>query len=131
VIELNQLGNRLAHLDRHNISPQARAKLLEMVRGHAAAFEREWDELRRELQPVFLSGEPENRADLKVKINNDADVARDIQTLHKLVLGVVNGIRNAFTTSSDSTDLSIESRQFWTSLIDAKHLATGITNYDR
>jgi hypothetical protein len=128
-IELKQLVDRFTHLDMRNVNPQAKAKWLEMVRGHGRGFEREWEGLRREVRQVFFEKEEWNQVDLEGKISSNADLARDTQRLNKLVLEIVEGIRHAFTTSADRTSLSIKSRQFWGNVLDAKHLAERITKY--
>jgi DNA-directed RNA polymerase specialized sigma24 family protein len=128
-IELKQLVDRFSQMDMHSVTPQARAKWLEMVRGHAAAFEREWKALNQEVQPIFLVIDAESEAGMEAQISTDADLAHGTQRLHRLALLTADGIRRAFTTSVESTNLSIKSKEFWSSVIDAKNLAARISKY--
>jgi len=46
------------NIDLRTVTPDARAKWLQMVREHAALVERETAALRQDIQPIFFSGSP-------------------------------------------------------------------------
>jgi len=126
-IELKRLVNRFANVDMRTVTPDARAKWLEMLRQHVAAFERESGLLRQEIQPVFFSGASSNVADENV-IVSDAELARAVERLHSLALSNNQAIRSTFTISSQSSS-AVKSSQFWRSLASAEKLAARIRQY--
>jgi RNA polymerase sigma factor (sigma-70 family) len=127
-IELQRLVTRFARIDMHTLTPDARAKWLEMVKEQAAAFESETAVLRQEMQPVFLSGPPITVVD-EFEIGSDADLTRAGQRLHHLALENNEAIRAAFTISSQSSAAAVKSSQFWRSLIETEKLAAQIKRY--
>jgi len=52
-IEMKRLMNRFASVDMRTVAPDARAKWLDMLHQHAAAFENQNAALRQEIQPIF------------------------------------------------------------------------------
>ncbi|MFN2531695.1 MAG: RNA polymerase sigma factor [Pyrinomonadaceae bacterium] len=128
-IQLEQIVNRFNNVDMHSVTPDARAKWLAMMRGHAAAIERELGNLSEGLQPIFLFADSLSRTAPEQDIDKDEELSRDVRRLHKLTNGVVNAIRSAFTISAKSSSVAIKSPQFWKSLIDAQTLASRIKKY--
>jgi RNA polymerase sigma factor (sigma-70 family) len=126
-IELERLINRFANVDMRTVTPEARAKWLQMVREHAAALERETAALRQDIQPVFFSGSPSVAAQ-EIEIAGDVDLARAVERLHKLALANNEAIRAAFTISAESSK-AVKSSQFWRSLTSAENLAARIKQY--
>jgi hypothetical protein len=112
-----------------SVSSDARAKWLAMVHIHAAAFERECAALRNEVQPIFFESDIFSESGEKSQIGSDAELTRDVQRLHKLALGNIDGIRAAFMISSQSSSVAIKSVQFWRALFDAQSLAARIERY--
>jgi len=129
-IELKRLVNRFAKVDMHTVTPEARTKWLQMVREHAAAFERETITLRQDLQPVFSSSSGSIPTAGESEISNDADLAQAVERIHKLALANNDAIRSAFTISSQSSSAAIKSPQFWQALNTAAALAARIKQYD-
>jgi RNA polymerase sigma factor (sigma-70 family) len=127
-IELNRLVNRFANVDMRMVAPDARAKWLAMLHEHAAAFVRENAALRQEIQPVFFPGLALKVAE-EVSLQSDADIARAVERLHKLALANNEGVRAAFTISSQSSAVAINSEEFWQSLQRAGNLAAKIQQY--
>jgi RNA polymerase sigma factor (sigma-70 family) len=125
-IELKRLAVRFTHVDMRTISPDARAKWLEMVRDHATAFNRETIALRRELEPIFFS-ETSASAVEEFTIENDADLTRAIERLHRLALANNEALRQAFTISSESSAATFKSPQFARSLGGAASLSRRIS----
>lgn len=126
-IELKRLVKRFANVDMRTVTPDARAKWLEMLRQHATAFERESGLLRQEIQPVFFAGESSNVND-DTDISSDVELGRAVERLHSLALSNNQAIRSAFTISSQSSS-AIKSSQFWRSLAGAEKLAGRIRQY--
>lgn len=127
-IELKRLSNRFANVDMQTVAPGARAKWLDMLHEHAAAFARETAALRQEIQPVFFPGASATASEGGV-INNDADLARAIERLHRLALSNNEAVRSALTTSSQSSAVAVKSAAFWQALFKAEELAKKIQNY--
>jgi hypothetical protein len=126
-IELKRLINRFANVDMRTVTPDARAKWLQMVREHAAAFERETAALRQDIEPVFFSSSPSVPAE-EIEIAGDVDLARAVERLHKVALANNDALRAAFTISAQSSK-AIKSLQFWRSLCSAENLAASIKQY--
>jgi hypothetical protein len=126
-IELKRLINRFANVDMRTVTPDARAKWLQMVREHAAALEREIASLRQEIQPIFFSDSPPVAAE-EIDIAGEVDLARAIERLHKVALANNDALRAAFTISAQSSR-AVKSLQFWRSLCSAEHLAARIRKY--
>ncbi len=127
-IELKRLVNRFANVDMRTVAPDARAKWLAMLHEHAAAFARENAALREEIKPIFFPGTSLQVAE-EVSIQSDADLARAIERLHKLALSNNEGIRAAFTISSQSSAAAIKSAAFWQSIQRSGKLAGKIQQY--
>ena len=126
-IELKRLINRFANVDMRTVTPDARAKWLQMVRERAAALERETAALRQDIQPIFFSGSASVAAE-EIEIAGDTDLARAIERLHKLALVNNEAIRAAFTISVQSSN-AVKSAQFWRSLNGAEKLAARVKQY--
>ena len=127
-IELKRLVNRFANVDMRTVAPDARAKWLAMLHEHAAAFARENAVLRQDIEPVFFPGMSLPVAE-DVTIQSDADLARAIERLHKFALSSNEGIRLAFTISSQSSAAAVKSAAFWQSMQRAGILAERIRQY--
>ena len=127
-IELKRLVNRFAHVDMRTVAPDARAKWLAMLHEHAAAFTRENAVLRQEIGPIFFPGTSLQVAE-EVSLQSDADLARAVERLHKSALSNNEGIRAAFTISSQSSAAAIQSPAFWQSIQRAGNLAAKIKQY--
>ena len=127
-IELKRLSSRFANVDMQTVAPGAREKWLDMLHEHAAAFARETAALRQEIQPVFFPGAsaPGSEGDA---ISSDADLARAIDRLHKLALSNNEAVRSAFTTSSHSSAVAVQSTAFWQTLFKAEELAKKVQHY--
>ena len=127
-IELRRLINRFANVDMRTVTPDARNKWLVMIHQHAAAFERQNAVLMQEIQPVFFPSVTASGAE-ETAIQNDADLARAVERLHKLALANNGAIRAALTISSQSSASAIQSKEFWQSIQRAGNLAKAIRLY--
>lgn len=127
-VELKHLVARFARVDMRTVAPDARSKWLEMMRSHATAYERENAALRGELQPVFLSETPSDGFE-NFAIENDADLTRAVERLHRLALANNDAIRQAFTISKASSASAFMSAQFRRNLEVTARLSNRISQY--
>ncbi len=127
-IELKRLVNRFANVNMRTVAPDARAKWLAMLHEHAAAFTRENDVLHQEIEPIFFPGTSLQVTE-EISLQSDADLARAVERLHKLALSNNEGIRAAFTISSQSSAAAVKSAAFWQSIQRAGTLAAKIKQY--
>jgi len=127
-IELKRLVSRFANVDMQSVAPGARQKWIDMLHEHAAAFEKETAALRQEIQPVFFPGAAAPGLESGA-INDDADLARAVERVHKFALSNNDAVRSAFTTSSQSSAVAVKSTAFWQTLFKAEELARKIQHY--
>ncbi|HEX5890589.1 MAG TPA: hypothetical protein VFY61_17890 [Pyrinomonadaceae bacterium] len=127
-VELKHMVGRVARVDMRTVAPEARSKWLEMMRAQAAAFERENAALRRELQPVFFSEASPDVVE-EIAINNDADLSRAVERLHRLALANNDAVRQAFMISNASSAAAFKSPQFRRNLEGAARLSDRISRY--
>jgi hypothetical protein len=127
-LELKRLVDRFAGVDMRTVAPDARAKWLAMLHEHATAFAHENLVLREEIQPIFFAGASLQVAD-EFSLQNDADLARAVERLHKLALSNNEAIRSAFTISAESSAAAIKSAAFWQSIQSAGIVAEKIRQY--
>ncbi|HEV2836988.1 MAG TPA: RNA polymerase sigma factor [Pyrinomonadaceae bacterium] len=125
-IELRRLALRFAHVDMRTVAPDARTKWLAMVRERALAFNRETVALRRELQPIFLSDASSTTLE-DFTTDNDAELTRAIERLHRMALANSQAISQAFTISAESSAVAFKSQQFSRSLEGAVTLSNRIS----
>jgi hypothetical protein len=110
------------------VTPDARSKWLAMMRDHASACARETAALRRELNPVFFAATSAEGVD-DFSINNDVDLARAVERLHKLALANSEAIAQAFTISARSSAAAFKAPQFKRSLETAARLSSRVSDY--
>jgi RNA polymerase sigma factor (sigma-70 family) len=127
-IELRKLIDRFANVDMRTVAPDARTKWLKMLQQHASSFARENALLRQEIGPVFFPGSSSHVGEV-VSIQNDAELARAVERLHKFALSNNVAIRSALTISAQSSATAIKSLAFWQSLERAESFAKGILQY--
>jgi RNA polymerase sigma factor (sigma-70 family) len=127
-IELKRLVSRFANVDMRTVAPDARTKWLKMLHQHAADFERETALLRNEIEPIFFPG-PSLTVAEETPIQSDVELARAVEQMHKSALANNEGIRSAFTISSQSSAAAIKSAAFRQSLQRAEKLAESIRQY--
>jgi len=104
------------------LSPEARAKWLSLIKGHARAFQDETEGLRRELQPVFDG--PNVGASAAIDVSDIATLPRAVASLLDFASTNDRIVRSAFTISSGNARFTvIKTPQFWQSLRNAEALA--------
>ena len=107
------------------LTPEARTKLLNVVRSYAVSYQREIGVLRRELQPVFGGG---GGGGSGTRIGSDAELLQTIDQLFTAGSGSNQVVRIAFLNSSSGTN-AIKTAQFWQMLTRAESLAESIERY--
>jgi RNA polymerase sigma factor (sigma-70 family) len=127
-IELKQLMSRFARVDMRAISPEARTKWLAMLDQHAAAFETQNAALRQEIQPVFFPASALYSAE-ESPIQNDAELARAVDRLHRMASSNNEAIRSAFTISSHNSAAALKSPAFWQSILRVENLVKRVAEY--
>lgn len=105
-----------------SLSPDAREKLLRVVRSHAGALQDECSGLRGDLQPIFGVGGAGNISIPKVE--DLSTIANAVDTLVRLTSTNDRVIRSAFALSANESGFTaIRTAQFWQSLKAAESLA--------
>ena len=127
-ISLQRVVNRFANVDMRTVAPDAREKWLAMVREHASAYAREMALLREELRPIFFAGASSSGGVNETAIATDADLAVEVERLHKSALANNESVRLAFTVSTRSSAVALKS-SFWTLSANAERLARRIEQY--
>jgi RNA polymerase sigma factor (sigma-70 family) len=127
-IELNRLVNRFSDIQLQTMSPDARAKWLQMIRAHVKAFDRETTQLITDLELV-LPNEAESAFKQESSITSDAQLRSAVERLHKNALTTNTAIGAAFTTSSNGSTAGVKAKEFWRSLLMSKQLAEQISRY--
>ena len=123
---LKRLKNQMKAEDFGRLAPDARAKLLGLVKSYARSYESEVSVLRRELQPVFGGGGGGGNA---VTINSDADLFAAIERLFDAGAASNQAVSNALATGRGKTGgNSLQSAEFWRNLASAEAIAERLQN---
>ena len=124
---LKKLVNQFTPAEEAKLTPEARAKLLGLIRSHAAAFGEQSAALRRQLKPVFFAEADERAAQAGGNVGSNSDLKRLVNQL--IETGTANDgiVRSAFTASGDGVKITVvKTPQFWQSLKMAEALAAKI-----
>ena len=123
---MKRLGERFSAEQLHGLTPEARAKLLAIVRVHAQSVRQETAALRQQLQPVFPSATSSVGED-SMAISSDADLLRAIERLFEICAANDRMVSSAFAIKASGPDTSdLRGPQFWRSLRRAEQLAEAI-----
>ena len=124
---MKRLVNQFSPEELRTLTPEARAKWLGLIRGHARAYQQQSAALRRELKPVFFPGASEGLGAAGEAITADAELARAVGRLFEMGAANDEVIRSAFTTSAGgATVTAIQTPQFWQAMKTAEALAAAI-----
>jgi hypothetical protein len=108
-----------------NLSPEARAKWLNLIASHARSFRAESESLSLELGGIFNA--PKVSGSANIEANSVNDLPRAIESLFAIASGNDRLIRSALTISAGDGKLSVlKAPQFWESLKNAERLANNI-----
>jgi RNA polymerase sigma factor (sigma-70 family) len=123
---LKRLLNQFSADDLRNLTPEARAKWLSLIRSHAASFEQATRSLRQELQAIFFSS-GYGDARTESEIVDDATLARAVERLFETSAANDRAISSAFTISTQGGgSAAVRSSQFFQGLVSAESLAAKI-----
>lgn len=122
VYALKRLIAQFTTEELRQLSPEAKAKLLNLISSHARAFREETAGLRQELQPVFDG--PNVGASNTADVSNITDVIKAVGLLLEYASANDRVVRSAFTVSAGNAQFTaIRTTQFWQSLRNAEALA--------
>jgi hypothetical protein len=117
--------NRFSSDDLRALTPEARQKLMTLIREQAASLYRELSALRTELQAVVPSA---NSAPEQMEVASDTDLLRAVNRLGELVAQIDEGVRGSFSISSEgAATAAVKTDQFWKSLKSAQSLTGKIS----
>jgi len=124
-LALKQLAGRFSQTDLQMLSGADRDRWLGLLRGHAAAYEREVAMLERELQSV-LPGFSEPGA-VGTGFGSDSQLQEAARRLYELSVTCDEALRQSFALSATGNNSArVKTPQFWESLRSAKALANRI-----
>src|SRR6266446_3109202 len=126
---MKRLLNQFSPEEQRALTPEARAKWLGLIHAHARSYQQSSQSLRRELQPVFFSGQSIAGASAEgAAIADTNELSRSIEQLFELGSSNDRVIRSAFTTSTSGVMTTvIKAPQFWQSLKNAEALAARVS----
>ncbi len=126
---IKRLLNQFSPEEQRALTPEARAKWLGLIHAHARSYQQSSQSLRRELQPVFFSGQSIAGASAEgAAIADTNELSRSIEQLFELGSSNDRVIRSAFTTSTSGVMTTvIKAPQFWQSLKNAEALAARVS----
>ena len=122
---LKRLIGQFTLAELKELSPDARAKWLALVRGHARGFAQETAALRSDLSPVFGGGAGGQSAPA---INDDAALIRAVTRLFEIGAANDHAVRNALSISTDRSASAL-SQDLFRSLRTTESLAAAIQEY--
>jgi len=125
-LALKQLAERFSLADLRTLSEPDHDRWINLLREHARDFQRESEELRRELRQVFpaLSEPPAIAGGL---IGGDAEIQETVRRLYDLSVTCDESVRRSFALSTEQQDNApVKSPEFWRVLRDSESLAANI-----
>ncbi|MGH9962443.1 MAG: hypothetical protein ACREBC_35895, partial [Pyrinomonadaceae bacterium] len=124
---MKRLLNQFSPKEIQALTPEARVKLLELVRAHARSYEQTTASLRAELRPIFFSGQSIAGTSEGAGMTPVDELAELVNQLFELGSSNDRIVRSAFTSSADGAMTTvIKSPQFWQSLKNSEGLAARI-----
>lgn len=114
----------------HSLTPEARAKWVNLIRAHSRSYRQKTESLRRELWPVFFPGQSLAAISSEgTEIKDSNELSRVVERLFELGSSNDRVIRSAFTSSTGGVMTTvIKTPQFWESLKHAEALAARISH---
>ena len=124
-LALKQLAERFSLSDLQTLSESDHARWISLLREHAREFQRETEELSRELRQVFpaQAGEPASGS----TIVGDAEIQETVRRLYELSVAFDESVRKSFALSAEASAVApVKSSEFWRALRDSEGLAANI-----
>jgi hypothetical protein len=127
VYALRRLAKQFSAAELKNLSPEAKAKWLNLIASHARSFVSTSQGLSGDLGRVFNA--PQVSGSANMAVGSIEDLPRAIESLFAAASGNDRLIRSALTISaSDSQFSALKAVQFWQSLKNAEALANKIAS---
>lgn len=121
-----QLAERFSPADLQSLSPSERSRWLALIRGHAEAFLREAESLKRELRPFFQGAETGSASG--AAINSDSDLQRRTRELYDAAILLDRGFGRSFSLNAGgNASPPITSPGFWNHFANAAEIARSIS----
>jgi hypothetical protein len=128
---LRSLADQISRPPGKELSQQARSKQLAMIREHAQACLSAYGRLRRDLQPIFPSGESSGGLTEISSVNDERDLPRVLRLLATQAAAADAAARSAFTITSGASDSGRAASRFWEPLVEAEAAASSIARFAR
>ena len=126
---LKRISDQFRLGDGGTLSPEARAKRLNMLHSHAASLGEQEDRLRSELAKIFGEVRPSVDAD-RQPIDGTSDVVNAINRLTELTSACDRIIQSAFTVSGSQTAAAeIRSPRFFRELAEIETLSSQLARF--
>jgi hypothetical protein len=127
VYALRRLAKQFSAAEIKKLSPEAKAKWLNLIASHARSFVSTNQGLAGDLSRVFNA--PKVSGSANIEVNSIDDLPRAIESLFATASGNDRLIRSALTISASDTQFSaLRATQFWQSLKNAEALAIKIAS---
>ncbi len=124
---LKKLAGRFSKDDLKSMTPDARAKWLAVIRGHARNVEAEARRLRQDIQTLFYPGTGAGAGDAGISIDTDEELLAGANRLFAESAANDRVIRSAFTISADSSSgASVKNPAFARQLAGVERLAVSL-----
>jgi len=127
---LKQTLNRFSQDDLRTLEPEAKRKLMALLRAQAVSLERETQTLHRELETVFpavATSAPEEKG-----IASDGDLLAAINRLAEIVAQTDGGVRSSFSLSASGTNSApVKSAEFWRGLLGSEALVANVIRFTK
>ena len=125
---LRRLVNQFSVVQLRALTPEARAKWLELVRVQARAYAQESSALRLKLKPIFFPGASDGLPTTS-SIRSDEELKQAVQELFAAGAANDQKIRSAFTVTNETGRVTASnSPDFWRALKQAEAFAARIAN---
>ncbi|HLA13375.1 MAG TPA: hypothetical protein VJ023_22525 [Pyrinomonadaceae bacterium] len=127
---LKQTLNRFSQDDLRTLDPEAKRKLMTLLRSQAVSLERETQVLHRELEAVFPA--VATSAPGEKGIASDNDLLAAINRLGELVAQTDGGVRSSFSLSSNGANSApVKSADFWRGLLSSEALVANVIRFTK
>jgi hypothetical protein len=123
---LRRLVNQFSTAQLRDLTPEARANWLGLLRTHARAYQQQTAALRRDLKPIFFAGAGDELPGSPA-IRNDEELRQVALDLFATAAANDQVVRSAFTVNSEGARFTaVSTPQFWQAMKKAEALAAAI-----
>jgi len=127
-LALKQIAERFTPAQLSTLDQTARNRWRALLREHAQAYEREIQQLRRELQPIFPAASSSASA-AESEIRTDEELIAAVNRLFKMAAANDRALGQSFSVSTDAVSkAAVKTLELWRSVAACESLATRIAN---